>query len=142
MEYEKKLGKIKDFDVFIEDHGMLTWYITFDFGGSGQGFGGYCLDDWNAKKDRRVGTASGMDLYLKFLKFFAVTRASEIKGKVCYALYEAPHRWNDPIKGLEKPEFDGGQIFLIDDHMEEWFGEEEWYKKEKKEKASSGKAKK
>jgi hypothetical protein len=145
MEYEKKLGRIKDFDVFIEDHGILTSYITFDFGGSQQGFGGYGLDEWNEKKDRRVGTASGMDFYLKMLKFFAVDRVSQIKGKVCYALYESPQRWNDPIVGIEKAEFDGGQIFILEDHFEEWYGDEEWFKKqkrEKKEEIASRKAKK
>jgi hypothetical protein len=142
MEYEKKLGKIKDFDVFIEDHGILTWYITFDFGGSCQGFGGFGLDAWDEKKKRRVGTAEGMDLYLKILKFFAVDRASQVKGRICYALYDAPQRWNDPIKGIEKTEFEGGQTFIMEYHFEEWYGDEEWFKKDRAKKTASGKVKK
>lgn len=31
----------------IEDHGILTSYLTMDFRGGGQGFGGYNLNDEN-----------------------------------------------------------------------------------------------
>jgi len=141
MEYEKKLGKIKSAEFFIEDHGILTFFLTFDFGGSCQGFGGYTLDSWDKKKDRRVGTAFGMDLILKLLNTFGVDRLDRIVGRTCFALYEQPYRWNDTIKGIETPKFDGGKQFVIDEHVEEWCGDEDWFKEERAKKIAAGKAK-
>lgn len=34
---------IKSATLTTEDHGLLTAWIMLDFGGSGQGFGGFCL---------------------------------------------------------------------------------------------------
>jgi hypothetical protein len=142
MEYEKKLGKIKSAELFIEDHGILTFFLHFDFGGSGQGFGGYTLDAWDKNKDRRIGTVFGMDLILKLLQTFDVDRLEQIVGRTCFALYDVPYRWNDAIRGIETPKFDGGKKFIISEHVEEWCANEEWFKKEKAEKAFAGKAKK
>lgn len=40
---ELKNAIIKDVRVMIEDHGLLSCYVTLDYGGSCQGFGGYEL---------------------------------------------------------------------------------------------------
>jgi len=34
---------IESVSLTADDHGVLTSYLTLDYGGSGQGFGGYCL---------------------------------------------------------------------------------------------------
>lgn len=36
-------ARIKSVSLGIEDHGLLTAFLMLDFGGSGQGFGGYNL---------------------------------------------------------------------------------------------------
>jgi hypothetical protein len=37
-------ARIKSVSLGVEDHGILTAFLHLDYGGSSQGFGGYCLD--------------------------------------------------------------------------------------------------
>jgi hypothetical protein len=50
MGMEIKNAKIRYTRLEIEDHGILTYWIGLDYGGSGQGFGGFALDGGNPKK--------------------------------------------------------------------------------------------
>jgi len=43
MGVETKNAIIKSASLSTDDHGMLTSYLHLDYGGSGQGFGGYAL---------------------------------------------------------------------------------------------------
>jgi hypothetical protein len=40
---EVKNAKIESVSLGIEDHGLLSAWVNLTYGGSGQGFGGYCL---------------------------------------------------------------------------------------------------
>lgn len=44
----------------MEDHGILTFFLSLKFEGSGQGFGGYAMDSYDKAKKRRVGSALGI----------------------------------------------------------------------------------
>lgn len=116
----KTLGKVNYAKLYIEDHGILTLNIDIDFGSSGQGFGGYSLDSYNKKIERREGTASGMDFVIEVLKLFNVSSLDEIKGKPVYALKEKKDGWDLPIVGLQTPEFDGGRRFLPEEWQKKW----------------------
>ena len=39
--YEITNAKIASFDIFIENHGILTSFVDIDYGNSRQGYGGY-----------------------------------------------------------------------------------------------------
>lgn len=115
---ERQLGKVEKVDLFREDHGLLTVYVHLRFAGSGQGFGGFVLDTFDKARDRRVGTAMGLDFVLRLLALFDVDRLDAIAGRYVYALREGG--WNSPIIGLELPEPDGGGRFMVADWQREW----------------------
>jgi len=61
----EKIGKIESTQLGIENHGIMTFSLQFNFGGTGQGFGGVALDDYDEALKRRVGTAAGAELKSK-----------------------------------------------------------------------------
>ena len=69
----------------VEDHGIFTFMLTLDYGGTGQGAGGYSLDEFvkdeSAGRGRRVGTAYGMDLIMAVLKVVGVEKWEDLKGE-------------------------------------------------------------
>lgn len=68
---EIKNAKITGTMLGYEDHGILTCMIDLDYGGSGQGFGGYQLSD-------------GHDLHrhiTQILKTVGVEKWEDLKGK-------------------------------------------------------------
>ena len=115
---KRQLGKVRKVDLFREDHGLLTLYVHLEFAGSGQGFGGYCLDTFDKARGRRVGSAMGLDFVMRLLALFDVDRLDDITGRYVYALRR--DGWNSPIIGLELPEPDGGARFMVADWQREW----------------------
>ena len=106
--------------VFVgaEGHSIFTFSIDLKFGAAHQAFGGYALDTWDAKLDRRVGTAAGMDLLMALTRVLAVDDLHNAVGKYVYALREKPR---DLIVGLRQLEPDGGKEFLISAWRAQWF---------------------
>ncbi len=122
MKLEKQLARVKKVDFAYEDHGILTCFVSLDKeDGLHQGFGGYCLDSFDKEKDRRVGTAAGMDYLIRLMNTFGVERLEDINGKMCYGLYDNN---TSTLKGIESLKIDGGHKFLIKDWQEEWFPNE------------------
>ncbi len=119
----RELGKVKEVFFGREGHGLMTLWVHVDFGGTGQGFGGYGLDSFDKKRDRRVGTAGGLDLVMRLLDLFDVDSLDKIKGRPVYALRDS-ETWNSPITGLETPAFDGGKRLLVAEWQREWFPDE------------------
>ena len=71
----------------IEDHGIMSYSLTLDYGGSGQSFGGYCLDtpvkDEDGKFLGRKGVAYGADTILKILETLEVSSWEKLPGTKC-----------------------------------------------------------
>ncbi len=75
-----------------EDHGIMTCYIYLDYGGSGQGFGGWAFDDPVDKGTtnfRRVGTAFGIDFIMQLLKAVGAKKWEDLLGM--YVRVDASH---------------------------------------------------
>ena len=94
----------------FEDHGIMTAWITCDFGGSGQGFGGFGMDgpikDADGKHLRREGVAWGMEFLRRVLETLEVREWEQLKGK--------------PIR-IRRDE-DYGKIIAIGHfHKDRWF---------------------
>ena len=122
MELERQLARVEDATLEIEDHGILTCWLSLNKeDGLHQGFGGYSLDGYDEELKRRLGTASGMDWVLQLLQTFSCRKLEDIKGKMCYALYD---KNTSLIKGVESLKLDGGKKFLISDWQKQWFPEE------------------
>jgi len=73
---------------------VLNMYFIYE-DGMGQGIGGLVLDDWDENKEKRVGTAGGLQYIIDLLDAFEADNLSDLVGKHCFVLSE-----NDRIKGL------------------------------------------
>lgn len=82
---ETKNAVIESTMLGVEDHGIMSFYLYLDYGGSGQGAGGYCLDtavkNMLGNFDHREGTAKGMNLIMKILDVVGVEKWEDLKGK-------------------------------------------------------------
>lgn len=88
MSIETKNARIRSADIFVEDHGILTAFLDLDYGGCGQGFGGYGMDrhvprDPALKDDRRPdreGVAWGMEFIRRVMSTVGVEKWSKLPG--------------------------------------------------------------
>ena len=70
-------------EVEIEDHGCLTAWLYLDYGGSGQGFGGYILGV-SEHSERKDETKESMYCHIflrKCLEIAGVSKWSRLQGK-------------------------------------------------------------
>lgn len=85
MSTEVKNAKINSTMLGMEDHGIMSFYLYLDYGGGGQGAGGYCLDkplkDEKNKFIKRVGTSAGLSVIMEILNTVGVTKWEDLKGK-------------------------------------------------------------
>lgn len=77
------------------------------------------LDTYDEKKEKRIGSAAGTDFILRILNLFCVDELQKTIGRSVYALLDHD-RNRAQIIGLEMPEFDGGEKFMIKDWQKEW----------------------
>jgi hypothetical protein len=83
MNIETKNAIITSTHLGDEDHGIMTCYLHLDFGGSGQGFGGYSLDQHNGERNansRRIGTAYGLEFIKRILETLEVGKWEKLPG--------------------------------------------------------------
>lgn len=78
---EIKNAQIKSTMLGVEDHGIMTFYLHLDYGGGGQGAGGYCLDEWSEEQNKRVGAPFGCDLIRSILDIVGVENWEDLPGK-------------------------------------------------------------
>lgn len=63
-----------------EDHGILTAIITVQGDGWGCEFGGIALDQFDDRKNRRVGSALGTEFILQLLNTLEVSSWEKLTG--------------------------------------------------------------
>lgn len=106
---EIKNAIIQDTGMRIE-RGLLTAYLYVDYGGLGQGFGGYCLYLPQNFKHHEINSVAGHFIY-KCLKIADVESWADLKGKTIRVkctwnkIYEIGHivkdEWFNPEKDFK-----------------------------------------
>lgn len=85
----KVLAKIRNAVVEIEDHSILTCWVTVDYEDGGtQGIGGYELDSYDKAQKKRVGTAYGCEVIRRHLEVFGVHNFDALKGRMVWVTGE------------------------------------------------------
>ena len=102
---DRVLGRIVDAKIAYEDHGILTCFIGFDFGGSNQGFGDYPLDTWDETEKRRVGTAAGMEFLIGVMAAVGVESWDALLGKEVWIEREEGNSGWEKIVVIEAPAY-------------------------------------
>jgi hypothetical protein len=113
----EQIAKITSTSLGWEDHGIFTVWLNLDYGGSGQGAGGYALDqplrDKNDKFIKRTGTASGMDFIIGIIRACGVEKWEDVEGRTVIALREGDG-WGGKVIGLKPLPTERGTEFLFD----------------------------
>jgi hypothetical protein len=79
-EYEVKNALIKRAEITTEDYGCVTVWLYLDYGGEGQGFGGYSLYLPKGNKYHSIKSFCGHFIY-RVLEIAGVKKWSELEGK-------------------------------------------------------------
>ena len=79
-EIETQNAKIIGTHLGTEDHGIFTCYLNLDYGGSCQSAGGYGLDTYFKRAERRLGTAAGLDLLMRILNTLGAEKWEALTG--------------------------------------------------------------
>jgi hypothetical protein len=74
-------ARIERTELGYEDHGLLTAWLFLDYGWGGQGFGGYCLDNYDQENRVRVPTLVCGHFIMAVLRVVGVTKWEDIPGK-------------------------------------------------------------
>ncbi len=94
---EIKNAVITNATISSDDHGMLTAWLTLDYGGTGQGFGGYSLYLPKGCLHHDLKSVAGHFIW-RCLEVADVTEWSKLKGKTIRVKTEDD--WNGLIVGI------------------------------------------
>lgn len=119
-----EIAKITGTMLGYEGHGILTAMLQVDYGGSGQGIGGYCLDE-PVRDDAdqfvgRFGTAFGMEWVRRAMSACGVDSWEQVKGRTIL-VYKEDDGYNAKVIGFGPLPTEPGKPFLFDD-LREWAG--------------------
>jgi len=110
---EEKNATIKSTFLGIEDHGFFTFYLHLDYGGSGQGAGGYVLDvsadNKNQSTDAKL--AKSLRIIEKILKIVGVEEWEQLPGR--YIKVKADHNRVYAVQNIL-----GGEWLDFDEYFE------------------------
>ena len=117
----QKLAKITKCELGFTNYNkilILDIVVDYDEFGS-QNICNMCLDTYNKDKDKREGTAAGLELIRRILDMFDCNNLSDITEKVIYVLGEGDGLSFKP-KGFKRPKFDNGKELLYTEVFKEF----------------------
>jgi hypothetical protein len=117
---KEELGLIRKTFLGYESHGMFTFVIEFDFGGSGQAFGNYVIGIHGDKSEINqeevtLKNSYGTEAIMKILDAVGVNKWEDLVGKECWV-----RRDNGTIVEIEAPAYrKHGKLFNIKEFFDE-----------------------
>lgn len=108
------IGKITSTFLGIEDHGVFTAYVGFDFGGSAQSAGGYAF---TTKKDD--GGSFGSRWIKSFIEAAGVDSWEKLKGRTLF-VYRDSESMAGAIIGVGPLPTEPGKLFMFKDLSDEY----------------------
>lgn len=118
----ERIAKIEKTMLGVEDHGILTAMLTVNYGGSGQGIGGYTLDEPIRDKDEnflgRRGTAFGMEWVQRCIAACGVESWEQVKGRTVLIVMDSDE-WNAKPIGIKPLPTERGKPFMFDELITE-----------------------
>lgn len=117
----KKLAKINKVAFNIKERGILMFHVMVSYEeGMSQGVGGMCLDTYDAKKEKRIGTAYGCEMIRQLMLTFDVDNFEEAKGKIIWVIGEGEGLSFKPT-GLQSLSVDKNQKTLMFEDIKKEF---------------------
>lgn len=111
----EQIAKIRSVRLGWEDHGIFTCALDLDYGSSGQGAGGYALDEArrgaNDEFIGRFGTAYGMEWVIRLMRACNAKDFSEVQGKTVIALRD--EGYNGLVRGIKPLPTEKGEPFIF-----------------------------
>lgn len=121
----KKIAKIRSTHLGPEDHGIFTTMLHVEYGGSGQGIGGYALDSAAVEGDShlgsRRGTALGLEWIMRTLQACGVSQWERLVGRTIYVYFEkAADVWSARPIGIGPLPTEDGEPFCFAELIEKY----------------------
>jgi len=82
---------------------FLGFDITFDYGGSAQGFGGYTFDQWDEASQKRIAVPEFGLFFQRILDVFDIAYIDQLKGQVVRVKRVGKNEWNAFVRAFGHP---------------------------------------
>lgn len=79
-DFEERNAVIKSAEISNDDHGLLTAWLSLDYGGAGQGFGGYALYLPKSFTHHKLMSCAGHFIW-RVMEIAEVGKWGELQGK-------------------------------------------------------------
>ena len=116
-EYERVIAKIESTHLGYEDHGIFSLNVSFDYGGSAQGTGHYCVC---SSKSDNPEDAGGIRLVKAIVDACGVDQWEKLRGRTVYVLKDPG--WNGMVRGIEPLPTEKGTAVIFKDVLADFTG--------------------
>jgi hypothetical protein len=119
--FSAELGIVDDSFIGIEDHGVFSINLNFDFRSTGQGLGHRCIATSREQPDgtyKMIGTAVGCDYIIRLMEVLGVREWKEVVGQRVYCLRDGTSFGS--ILGLANVDDPAGSYIIFAPYFDSW----------------------